>query len=217
MPTSNQSGGFIITEQGLTVLAKALTGTTLNFTRVALGDCNYTNGVITEVTDEQAFEQTQLVRWKKDLPIVEEPTVDAGVAYLKFQIANADVAEGFWMCETGIFVEDPDNPGTDLLYAYEYRGLGGGYLPPNGGYEIWEQIMIVAIAIGQAQNITAIIDSSGASYVLPTATRTVKGGVIIGYGLDVTSEGVLSRAAGVILDSIPSSVEGAMWYTPASN
>lgn len=210
------SGGFILTRGAMNALAKVLSGgSTLTFTRVALGDCNYRNGTITNITDEEAFELTDLVRWKKDLPIVDAPLIDSGVAHLKYQIANADLQEGFWMCETGIFIQDPDDATKEILYAYEFQGLGGGWLPPGGGYHIWEQVMVVAIAIGQAQSVTAIINS-GSSYVLPTATRSVKGGVIIGYGLEITEEGVLSRGAGVVLDTIPSTVEGAIWYIPAT-
>ena len=249
------SSGFIITRQGLNVLAKALTGAELKFTRAALGDCNYDGGDdLTPVIDEQAFERTELIQWKKDLPIVENPTIEAGVAYVKFLIANADVTDGFWMCETGLFVEDPDNPLNEILYAYEFRGLEGGWLPPTGGQEVWEHLLIAAIAIGQAENVTAVIDASGASYTLPVAGASTLGGVKVGYGLSmagdvlnvtlegggasytlpvagastlggvkvgyglsVAADGTLSRAAGGVLDTIPSTVEGAMWYIPVGN
>ena len=150
--------GFIVTRAGLNVLAKAIAGKQLKFVRVALGDSE-TNGEIVPVTDEEAFEQTGLINWKKDLPMRGQPTVNGGVANIKFLIQNADVTEGFFMRETGIFVKDTDT-NQDVLYAYENIGLRGGWLPPLGGSHIYQQQVIAAIAVAQAQNITAVIDDS---------------------------------------------------------
>lgn len=150
--------GFIVTRAGLNVLAKAIAGKQLKFVRVALGDSE-TDGEIVPVTDEEAFEQTGLINWKKDLPMVGQPTVNGGVANIKFLIQNADVTEGFFMRETGIFVKDPDT-NQDVLYAYENIGLRGNWLPPLGGSHIYQQQIIAAIAVAQAANITAVIDDS---------------------------------------------------------
>lgn len=54
------------------------------------------------------------------------------------------------------------------------------------------------------------------SYELPMAGASTLGGVVInGGGLSINEEtGVLSIVSGVILNTIPSTVEGAMWYIP---
>lgn len=150
--------GFIITRAGLNVLAKAIAGKQLKFVRVAFGDSE-TDGEFVPVTDEEAFERTELVNWKKDLPMIGQPTVNGGVANIKFLVQNADVAEGFFMRETGIFVKDPDT-NQDVLYAYENVGLRGGWLPPLGGSHIYQQEVVAAIAVAQAANIIAVIDDS---------------------------------------------------------
>lgn len=155
---ADESFGFIVTRAGLNALAQAIAGKQLLFTRVALGDCEL-DGQEVEVTDEEAYEATGLVHWKKDLLITGEPTVGEGIAYIKFAIQNSGVTDGFWMCEMGIFAADPANPDEEILYAYEYRGKRGGWLPPSGGNEIWQQENIAAIAVAQAENISAVVDS----------------------------------------------------------
>lgn len=153
---TENSGGYIVTRAGLNVLAKAIAGKQLLFTRVSLGDCER-NGQEVEVTDDEAYELNALIHKKKDLPITGEPTVSGGIAYIKFTVQNAEVSEGFWLCETGIFARDPDT-NAEVLYAYEYKGKRGGWLPPSGGSEIWQEDHVAAIAVAQAENITAIID-----------------------------------------------------------
>lgn len=150
--------GFIVTRAGLNAVAKAIAGKQLVFSRVAFGDSEI-DGEIIPVTDEEAFEQTTMINWRKDLPMVGQPTVNGGVANIKFLVQNADVREGFYMRETGVFALDPDTE-QEILYAYENKGLRGGFLPPTGGSEIWQQENVVALAVGGAERVTAIIDES---------------------------------------------------------
>lgn len=55
-------------------------------------------------------------------------------------------------------------------------------------------------------NVTVI---GGSDYVLPTATKTIKGGVKVGHSLMMNGEG--NEVLNVALDTISSSVEGFMW------
>lgn len=155
---ADSDNGFIVTRAGLNVLAKAIAGKLLKFVRVAFGDCEFGGENVT-VTDEEAFDLANLIHWRKDLPIIGEPTVSGGVANIKFLVQNADVSEGFWMCETGVFALDPDT-NEEVLYAYQYKGMRGGWLPPAGGTEIWQEEIVAAIAVAQAEHITAVIDES---------------------------------------------------------
>lgn len=216
-------GGFVVTRAGLNVLAKAIAGKQLLFTRVALGDCER-QGREVEVTDDEAFELNALVNHKKDLPITGEPTVSGGVAYIEFVVQNAEVAEGFWLCETGIFARDPDTQ-SEILYAYEYKGKRGGWLPPSGGSEIWQEKHVAAIAVAQAENITAIVDS-GLLFVtqsefqahinsskphpnIPTVKQAVSSTeYVLTYGSDnnfhpMTIDDLTKQALGGDIDGIP--------------
>lgn len=153
--------GFITTEAGLNVLAKAIAGKPLRFSRVGLGDSE-AGGTIVTISAADAPDMTGLVNWKKDLPINNQPTVNGGIAYIPFLVQNTDVTAGFWMRETGIFAVDPDT-GAEVLYAYENRGTKGGWLPPTG-IEVWEQTFTAAIAVGNVQNITAVV-ATGLNFV----------------------------------------------------
>lgn len=149
--------GFITTSQGLNLLAKAVAGKMLRFSRVGLGDSE-SGGTIVTIGADDAPDMTNLVHWQKDLPISGNPTVEGGIAYLQFIVQNSDVTNGFWMRETGIFAIDPDT-GNEVLYAYENRGTKGGWLPPTSTNEIWEQTFTAAIAVGNVENITAVVGS----------------------------------------------------------
>ena len=79
---------------------------------------------------------------------------------------------------------------------------------------------IVLGALGQKRDTLKKLFSftlCGGGGSLPIATTQSLGVVQIGYGLNISKAGVLSRDAGVILDSIPSAIEGAMWYIPPTN
>lgn len=154
--------GFITTDAGLNVLAKAIAGKPLRFSRVGLGDSE-AGGAIVTISAEDAPDMTGLVNWKKDLPINSQPTVNGGIAYIQFLVQNSNVTAGFWMRETGIFAIDPDT-GAEVLYAYENRGTKGGWLPPTGTNEVWEQTFTAAIAVGNVENITAVV-ATGLNFV----------------------------------------------------
>lgn len=154
--------GFIITNGGLNLLAKAISGKRLQFTRVGLGDSE-SGGVVVTISATDAPDMTDLVHWQKDMPIVDDPVVSGGIASITYMVQNAGVTEGFWLCETGIYALDPDT-GNEILYAYENRGIKGGWLPPMGSNTVWQQRMIAEIIVGNATNITAVIDS-GLIYV----------------------------------------------------
>lgn len=153
--------GFLITNQGFALLAKALAGKELRFLRVEIGD-SVKNNQMQTVTDAQALTMTALIHSCKTI-LIASCTHSNSVANIEFVVANNDVTSGFFIRETGIFARDPDT-GASVLYAYQNVGAKGCWLPPAGGSEIWEQRIVVALATAQAQNVTAVIDS-GLLYV----------------------------------------------------
>ena len=54
----------------------------------------------------------------------------------------------------------------------------------------------------------------GSDYVLPTATKTVKGGLKVGHSLMMNGEN--NEVLNVALDTVPSTVEGFMWINDIS-
>ena len=205
--------GLLVTRKGFDLLGKALAGQELCYTRVAFGD-GIVNGEVVELTEAEMFELTDMVHFKQELPISNVRFSGGGTATITFLVRNDDLESGYFIREVAVFARDPDT-NAEVLYCYRNGGVKINWIPAGNGTDVWRLEIDVTTAVGNAANVTAVISGGGGS--LPIATTQSLGVVQIGYGLNITPEGVLSRAAGVILDSLPSSVEGAMWYTPASN
>lgn len=142
--------GTIITNKGLNLLAKALQGTKLVFTRLALGD-----GVWQEPINPA--EMNSLISEKKSLQIQGIEIVGNGTARLRAVLLNTEIQTGFFARELGIFAQDPDV--GEILYAVSYAGEKCDYIPPGGNIVV-ENIIDVFVIVSTAQNITAWIDDT---------------------------------------------------------
>ena len=101
--------GMRITKAGRNLLAKALTGKELHFTRAFAGD-----GVL---TSEIISDMTALISPKRELPIqsIEIPE-GVGVCEIILEMNNADLSNGFFLREYGLFAQDPDTE-EEILYS----------------------------------------------------------------------------------------------------
>lgn len=150
--------GMHITKTGLNVLAKAMTGKELRYSRVAFGDA-IRNGSIVEPTDAQILNYTSLIHERDiKLPIADVRFSGNGTAVVTFQVNNSDLATGFWARELGIFVIEPDT-GAEILYAYKNTGALSTYIPGGGGAVALNLMMNCVTIVDQATNVTANIDA----------------------------------------------------------
>lgn len=150
--------GMHITRAGLNVLAKAMTGKELQYTRVAFGD-GLKDGVMIEPTDSEILEYTALIHEREmELPLADVRFGGNGTAVVTFQINNTNLMQGFWARELGIFVKEPDT-GKEILYAYKNSGALSSYLEGGGGAVAKALMMSCVTIIDQATNVTAIIDA----------------------------------------------------------
>ena len=108
-----QYSGLILTEKGRTLLAKALTGVPLHFSRVMSGDGFLPAG--TEIYDLE-----NLVSPKKELPISSVEVTGVGTARIRAIMTNQGQPEGFFIREIGLFANDPDE--GEILYVYANTG-----------------------------------------------------------------------------------------------
>ena len=153
------SDGMKITNDGLDLLAKALTGKKLEFTRVIVGDGTITNQNILTLND--------LISRKKILPIVQlNKTESIGTAEVTCEMNNSDIQTGFWVREFGLFAKDPDTA-QEILYSYRNVGNEASYLPGSGGSDVINYTLGLVTVIDQAQNVTAIM-TTGNNYVTKT-------------------------------------------------
>lgn len=139
-----------MTARGLELQAKAQTGQALKFLRVELGD---------GAAPPDVSVLTGLVNSLQHLPIIGKKTPGNGTAELLVVLTNQGLATGFFMRELGVIVEDPDT-GEEVLYSYTNAGMYGDYMPAYGGASIVEQTFNLITVIGNASNVTAIINDS---------------------------------------------------------
>jgi hypothetical protein len=143
-------GGTILTQKGINLITKALTGATIEFTRIQFGD-----GVWDESINPEQL--TALVSPKLSLPIQGLEIVGDGTARLRFVLTNIGLAEGFFTREIGIFANDPDE--GEILYAVAYAE-NADFIPADGGATKIESITDVYTVVSNAQNVTAVISDS---------------------------------------------------------
>ena len=110
---------FYLTNKGAALLAKAESGTTLTFTKGAIG-----KGVLESGVNLAAI--TALSDKVKDVPLA-GIAVSGQQATFKLQIINNDIQTAFQWTEIGLFANDPDE--GEILYAYGYAGSSADTMP----------------------------------------------------------------------------------------
>jgi len=141
--------GTILTDKGRNLLAKALTGTELKFTKVSLGD-----GVWDDSVSPESL--TDLVSKKMDLAINALDVTGDGTARLRFVLTNTGLEEGFFTREIGIYADDPDD--GEILYAVTYS-QNPDFIPSDGVVKV-ENVTDIYTVVSNAQNVEAVISDT---------------------------------------------------------
>lgn len=140
--------GFVLTNEGRKLLAKALVGETLTFTKLELGDGIFNGDVKT---------LTALQNKKDEIAINQIQDLKNGQVLIKAIISNKDITVGYYIREIGIFGYGDD--GIEVLYAYN-KAIEPDFIPAFNSSNVVEIEYQNYILIDQAQNITALIDPS---------------------------------------------------------
>lgn len=140
------------TDEGKALQAKAQAGTALKFTKMQLGDG--------ELGSQAIAAMTGLVN---PLITVGISDVKAGNNYatVKSNFSNSGLTTGFYWREIGVFAADPEKPNdrnSDILYCYANAGSLAEYIPAAGS-EIVEKIISIPCIIGDAENVSAEVES----------------------------------------------------------
>lgn len=154
--------GLEVTRAGFLLLAKAVAGKQLTFTRVVFGD-SIVNNQLVEIDEADIFECTAMVNEKMSLPIVSAQVLGGGLASITCIVQNVELLRGFTIREKGVFARDPDT-GDEILYCYTNSDLKNRWIPSGDGNTIWNFELSIITVIDRATNITAVLDS-GAIYV----------------------------------------------------
>lgn len=151
--TSNNLRATTLTVAGIQLLTKCLTGKELHFTRVVAGD-----GELENLDPALLKERTEMVHEVMELPIKTTTVMKGGTMVMNCLLDNANLADGFFAKEIGIFATDPDTQ-EEVLYSYRNTGDYSDFVPA-GKAEPWHIIWEVITVVAQASNITVVIDGS---------------------------------------------------------
>lgn len=168
-----ETDGMILTTKGREILALALSGKKLEFTRAATGD-----GVINANTKPENF--TALISQKQNLEIQSITASKTGICEVVVEMSNKNLATGYFVREYGLFAKHPDS-GQEILYSYANKGDKCSYLEADNGVHVINYALSLLAVIDQAQNIVVNVEDSKA-YV----TRSTLDAIIA----DTYAEGV---------------------------
>ena len=142
--------GLTITNRGRTLQAKAIAGAQLNFTKIQIGNGN--------LSGQLPSEMQALVSVKMTLDITRLQILSGGKALVGTQFNNSGLVSGFYFREIGVFANDPDL--GEILYCYGNAGDAAEYIPADQGGAVIEKFISTINVIGNAANVSAVIDQS---------------------------------------------------------
>lgn len=151
--------GLVLTETGRELLAQALTGKTLTFTRAFIGD-----GILPANSDPA--KRTNLISRKMELPIQSiQKSNQIGTCEIVLEMSNKDLKTGFFVNEYGVFAKL--NNEAEQLYAYRNTGANLQFLPGDNGIDLVHYSLSLITVISQAPNVTAIINTANSYVTVP--------------------------------------------------
>ena len=164
-----------ITVKGLNVIAKLVAGSTLQFTRIAIGD-----GAMP--SDKTPLTVTDLTNKLFDVTI-QSVTSSNGQATVMGVFSNQDNETGFFYRELGLFAKDPETQ-EEFLYCYGNAGADAEWISPSGTSSVIEKIVKIVTLVGNAETVTASIPSG--IYATKEEMNTA---LSLKADLDATAEG----------------------------
>ena len=138
----------MLTNEGISLLLRAVAGEQITFTRFACGK---------GAAPSNPAELSDLVDRVMYFGI--DDTDDSEIGYIKItgSFDSSDVHEDFQWTETGLYCKDENN--VEKLYAYCNYGSEAGIILANDAV-LTEQQVAVIVAIGTAEHVTAQISAS---------------------------------------------------------
>jgi hypothetical protein len=143
--------GMTLTAGGRSLQAKVQAGATLAFTQIKIGDGRLSAGESLDFLND-------LIGPKLVVPIQDVSVIGDGTCRVRGVLTNTGLAAGFFVREIGVFATDPDL--GEILYAIANAGDECDYLPAGGGAVAIEHVLDIVISVGNAANVTAVINES---------------------------------------------------------
>ena len=143
--------GFVLTENGQRMLAKAEAGKTLTFTKIKLGDGQVASG-------QDLTKLTALAHAVQDVGISSITPKDDGTVVISGIISNATLDKGYYIREFGLMANDPDV--GEILYAV-MMDTAPDFLPPKTSPSVISEQYNIIMGVGNASSVNVIVDPAG--------------------------------------------------------
>ena len=140
---------FNLTNAGINTMLRALSGSSIVFTRVKIG-----NGAA-----QSTATATDLSNPLYSFAI-NAITVANNKASLTVTLANSNIEAGFRLTEMGIFAQDQNDATQEVLYAYATAQEEKSDYVAESGYVVLEEDLTVDAFVSNAENVSALINES---------------------------------------------------------
>lgn len=145
-----------ITNGGIGLMVRALTGEGITFSKIAIGNGDCPEDYLTLEGLVNQVAEIELDSIEKQNSYVE----------LKGTLKNSSLTAGFNWSEIGVFCKDPDGGDTDILYAYRHCQIvddeeetGTTYIPRFGS-DIVELTISIYVYVGEIEDVSAALAES---------------------------------------------------------
>lgn len=140
--------GLQLTNQGSAILTALLSGHTIKFTKIKMGDGNAPTNIKT---------LTDLVSTKQTLNVVRSSKIDSETILIGANLMGNNITEAFFWKEIGVFAQDITSGTAEVLFSYS-TSSNATYIPVGG--TVAEMLIDLNMKVGNATNIDIRIDSS---------------------------------------------------------
>ena len=147
-----------ITDLGSNLVAQVLTGGTITFTRIVLG-----NGDMPSTQTPETM--TDVISPKLEGSITKASVTDQHTAVIGTRISNDELTEGFEWKELGIYAKGSD--GAEVLYSYGYTPSGQEIPAYSADTDLIEELVDLVTYVGDAATVDAVFDYS----IIPPVER----------------------------------------------
>lgn len=192
----------VITQKGLALQSKLISGTTLNITKVQIG-AGYTSPVLLP-------QQEEIIDVKKTLSAVTGISYpEQGKCAININITNDDIDQGFTAKQIGIFANDLDE-GEILYFIAQAENEAGTIVPSKTEMPGYSAEWTFYFQYGQADNVIVQVDPSNTvsrndmeTYVAQELEGFLKssGGTITG-DITIESGNIKTHQTGIQFDGI---------------